>query len=133
MPVSLQYISFFVSILSFFITIGTFFMACCLNKKILQLHESEKFHINRQEIIDRLDGYIGSIKDDQLYKSDSEGTLQPDILMHLTDIKTKYTHLSRKTQEYITNAETLLKRPCIDWLKAAEILISLRNSIDKEI
>lgn len=133
MPLSLQYISFFVSILGFIITIGTFIMACHVNKKILQLHESEKFHINRQEIIDKLDGYIRSIMSDHLYESDSGKTLHPDILMHLTDIKTKYTHLSQKTKEYITDAETRLNRPSIDWLKVAEILISLRNSIDKEI
>ncbi|MFG6363956.1 hypothetical protein [Schaedlerella sp.] len=133
MPLSLQYISFFVSILGFIITIGTFIMACRVNKKILRLRESENFHINRQEIIDKLEGYIRSITADHLHESDSGKTLRPDILMHLTDIKTKYTHLSPKTKEYITDAETRLNRPSIDWLKVARILISLRNSIDKEI
>jgi len=133
MPVILQYISFIIGILSFIITGATFIVAWHVNRKILRLHESEKFHINRQEIIDKLDGYIRSIQNDYLYKYDSETTLQPDILVHLKDIATKYTHLSRMTKKLITDAENYLKCPSIDWLKVAETLVSLKNYIEKEI
>ena len=133
MPIELQYVSFAISILGFLITLGTFYKACCVNKKILQLYESEKFHVMRQEILDKLEGYILSIEQDHLYKSDSKKTLVPNILLHLKDLETRYTHLSRKTKKNITNTKKYLNCPPINWQNVAESLIALKNSIEKEI
>lgn len=133
MPIEFQYASFVISIIGFFITLGTFYKACSVNKKILQLYESEKFHIMRQEILDRIEGYILSIKQDHLYNSDSKETLAPNILLHLKDLETKYTHLSRKTKKNIANTKKYLNCPPINWQSVAESLIALKNSIEKEI
>lgn len=130
---TLECISSWASILGFILTLITLIVANKVKDKVVQLHESEKFHICRSEIIAKLDGYIGSIEKDCLYESDSRKTLKSSILLHLKDIETKYTHLSCKTNRSIMKTRKNLEAHPISWHAVAESLIALKNNIEKEI
>ena len=130
---ALEYIGLLASVLGLFLTLATFFTASKVKEKVSQLREAENLHAHRLEIISKPDGYINSIEKDCLYESDSGRTLKPSILLHLTDIETKYTHLSRNTNRSIANARKHLKAHPINWLTIAECLTALKNNIEGEI
>ena len=133
MPLFLQCIDFIISIFGFFITILTFVAAHRVNKKIRSLNELEDFHVNKSEILNQLEGFVRSINSDQLQESDTECTLYNGITQSLTDIESRYTNLSWKTQRALTSLQKYLKRDNFKWSEIALKLITLKNNIDKEI
>lgn len=130
---TLEYISSWASIFGFILTLITLIVANNVKNKVLQLREAEQLHINRDGILHELEGYIRSITNDCLYESDYGRTLQPNILIHLKDIETKYTHLPRKTKKQIKATRSHLECLSINWRIVAEDLTALKNSIEKEI
>ena len=133
MPLFLQYIDFIISIFGFFITILTFVAASRVNKKIKSLNELKDFHVHKTEILNQLEGFVRSINSDQLQESDTECTLYNGITQSLTDIESRYTNLSWKTQRALTSLQKYLKRDNFKWSEIALKLITLKNNIDKEI
>jgi hypothetical protein len=133
MPLFLQYIGFIISIFGFFITILTFIAASRVNKKIKSLNELKDFHVHKTEILNQLEGFVRSINSDQLQESDTECTLYNGITQSLTDIESRYTNLSWKTQKALTSLQKYLKRDNFKWSEIALKLITLKNNIDKEI
>ena len=133
MPLFLQYIGFIISIFGFFITILTFIAASRVNKKIKSLNELKDFHVHKTEILNQLEGFVRSINSDQLQESDTECTLYNGITQSLTDIESRYTNLSWKTRKALTSLQKYLKRYNFKWNEIALKLITLKNSIDKEI
>lgn len=129
----LQYIGFIISIFGFFITILTFIAASRVNKKIKSLNELKDFHVHKTEILNQLEGFVRSINSDQLQESDTECTLYNGITQSLTDIESRYTNLSWKTQKALTSLQKYLKRDNFKWSEIALKLITLKNNIDKEI
>lgn len=129
----LQYIGFIISIFGFFITILTFIAASRVNKKIKSLNELKDFHVHKSEILNQLEGFVRSINSDQLQESDTECTLYNGITQSLTDIESRYTNLSWKTQRALTSLQKYLKRDNFKWSEIALKLITLKNNIDKEI
>ncbi|MDE7310772.1 MAG: hypothetical protein K2N87_03985 [Eubacterium sp.] len=133
MPLSLQYISFVISVISLVLTLLTFVNTCRVNKRIVQIREREQFYNNRKEISDKLDGYVRSIINDHLHENDKNNTLTQNILITLTDLDTKYTILSKQTRKCIYNAKKHATSYSINWNLMASILTTLKNYIDKEI
>lgn len=133
MPLFLQYIGFIISIFGFFITILIFIAASRVNKKIKSLNELKDFHVHKTEILNQLEGFVRSINSDQLQESDTECTLYNGITQSLTDIESRYTNLSWKTQKALTSLQKYLKRDNFKWSEIALKLITLKNNIDKEI
>ena len=133
MPLFLQYIGFIISIFGFFITILTFIAASRVNKKIKSLNELKDFHVHKTEILNQLEGFLRPINSDQLQESDTECTLYNGITQSLTDIESRYTNLSWKTQKALTSLQKYLKRDNFKWSEIALKLITLKNNIDKEI
>ena len=122
-----------IGIVSFVITLLTFLIARRVSKKVVHLKEIDDFHSQRQMIIDRLNGFISSITEDHLHKSDSSGTLALNIRLTLTDVETRYTHLSKRVRKNIKQLRSLLENPNSDWHKVGELLVTLKNNIAKEI
>lgn len=133
MPVPLQYISFVIGVISLVLTLLTFINTCRVNRKITQTREREQFHKNRNDISGELDGYIRSITTDQLHKNDKNNTLSNDISMMLTNLATKYTIFSRRTRKCIRDSKKCVGSYNIDWNTMVNLLIALKNYIDKEI
>lgn len=72
MSIELQYISFVITILSFFISVFTLINTQSVKKQIIQKTEIALFKAEIPEKIEKIEGFINSIKEDEIYKFDNE-------------------------------------------------------------
>ena len=135
MPEYIEWIGFFATIIGLIISIGTLVTSLSVKRQVQQKFERGSFQNNKRNIIDKIDGFVGSINQDYIYKSDSDKTFQPALSQFLVALDTDFTFLSKRTKKVITSLHKKINNPNIsqnDWRKIAEDLIALRNSLKKE-
>lgn len=135
MPIWLQYIDFSMGVIGFFITLITLKTAYSVKKQLVHVAELSEFRNNIENLIQEIEGYIASINDDQLYTTDNAQTLNKALTQLLTDIQSRFSFLSKRTNRLIKGAFDLLKNPNMlpsDWSVLALQLIKIKNQLRKE-
>ena len=100
----------FLSVVASLLSIATFIAVIQVKSKVREYHKVDKFHTQRQSILDQLEGFILSIKNDNL-KDDS---IRKNMYTLLLELQT-YTNLSYKTRCIIKESIKSLDNPVDDW------------------
>lgn len=136
MPLELQWIDFIVGIFGLLLTIGTLVTSLNLKKQLVKRAEIESFRNKRQEILDKIDGFINSINEDKIFTKDNKKTFDSKLLQFIVEIKSSYTFLSNNSIKKAKNIYNLLNKPILydgDWRAVATELVALKSYLQKEI
>ncbi len=135
MPIWLQYIDFGIGVIGLIITVFTLKVAYSVKKQIINKAELLDFRESVDNIMQMIDGYVGSINDDQLYNLDNGQTLKLKIAQFITDTETRFSFLPKHIKKTLRKISVLLNKQNMhdtDWTKIANQLIKLKNSLRKE-
>lgn len=135
MPLSLQYIGFWVSIISLLLTFLTFIATINVRKNIIHRQERETFKNNFNTIEGKFLGFINSIMEDKIYFSSGAESFQFNILQFLVDTETAFSFLSLRIKFKILFLKRTLKKSNLDaktWKNVAQRLTVLKNLLRKE-
>lgn len=136
MPLELQWIDFIVGIVGLLLTIGTLVTSLNLKKQLVKRAEIESFRNKRQEILDKIDGFINSINEDKIFIKDNKKTFDSKLLQFIVEIKSSYTFLSNNSIKKANNIYNLLNKLILyneDWRVVATELVALKSYLQKEI
>lgn len=136
MPIELQYFDFGLSVIGFIITLWTLGTSLSVKKQLQQKFEQTSFQSSQQDILFQIEGFINSINEDHIYKTDNDKTFRPALSQFLMDIETRFTFLSRTTKNKIKSIRKKLHdpNPTTDtWTSIASDLIALKNYLNKEL
>ena len=134
MPLWLQYLGFLISLFGFLLTIATFITSLNVRKQLLKRSEKDLFRIEKDDIISKIEGFISSINEDQIF-FDNKAFYQ-SVLQFLTNIETRFSFLSKSSQKKIKTLQNTLCSSALhekDWMDIANDLIALKNFLDKEL
>lgn len=135
MSIELQYISFVITILSFFISVFTLINTQSVKKQIIQKTEIALFKAEIPEKIEKIEGFINSIKEDEIYKFDNEQKFKNSLSLFLIDIKSRYTFIPKRSVKDIKNLLKSLNKSNLSehqWNNLAKQLVILKNTLSKE-
>lgn len=134
MPLWSQYLGLFISLLGFLLTIATFVTSLNVKKQLLKKSEKDLFRVEKDDMISKIDGFISSINEDQIFVNDKK--FHQSILQSLTNIETRFSFLSKSSRKKIEALQNTLRSPSLrdkDWMDIANDLIALKNFLDKEL
>lgn len=124
----LQYGERALGILGSLISIATFVAVIRVRSKVREYHQIDKFHTQRQRIIDELEGYSMSIIDNNL----TDETIRNDIYKLLLELQT-YTIFSRGTRRLISKSIESLDPSKTDWKIILGYIIKLKSRLEGEL
>lgn len=135
MPFWIQCIDVGAGLIGFIITLITLLTTCSVKKQIIHNAEREIFKQEVAGVIGKVDGFINSINEDKIYVPDNNRSFKPALSQFLTDVKTRFTFLSKDSAKLLAVLHKKLDNPNLtenDWGIIAEQLIALKNTLQKE-
>lgn len=135
MPLYIEWIGFGATIISLFISIGTLITSLTVKKQVQQKFERNSLRNDILKIQNMLEGFVNSINQDYIFKSDNDRTFRPNLSQFLTELSTDFTFLKHKSRRIINYLQKTLNNPNLsneDWGNVANKLIALKNNLKKE-
>lgn len=135
MPLYIEWIGFGATLISLFISIWTLITSLSVKKQVQQKFERNSLKSDILKIQSKIDGFVNSINQDYIFKSDNDRTFKPNLSQFLTGLSTDYTFLTHKSRRIINSLQKTLNNPNLtndDWGKVANELITLKNNLKKE-
>lgn len=133
MPTELQFIDFAIGIVGLILTIGTLATSLNLKKHLVKRVEIESFRNKKQDILNKIDGYINSINEDKIFSNDDKQTFRAILTQFAIEIQSSYTFLSKNSKQKLKSVHDLLNKYPIYWENVASELVALKSYLQKEI
>lgn len=131
LPLTVQWISFFISVFSFVLSILTLKTTYSVKKQMIHNAEIADFKKNLPDNLNKIEGFINSIVEDGL----SNEAFSNEIQLFVTDLKTNYLFLSRSLKRILKKLDFKLSLHSLssnDWQDIAKLLTALKNYLKKE-
>lgn len=135
MPLCIEWIGFVATIISLLISFFTLRTSLTVKKQVRQQFERSALRNDIRKIQNQIEGFINSINQDYIFKSDNDRTFRPKLSQFLTELNTNFSFLSHKSMKIINKLQKALYNTHLsneDWSKIANNLIALKNSLKKE-
>lgn len=126
MPTELQFIDFAIGIVGLILTIGTLATSLNLKKRLVKRVEIESFRNKKQDILNKIDGYIKSINEDKIFSNDDKQTFRTILTQFAIEIQSSYTFLSKNSKQKLKSIHDLLNKYPIYWENVASELVALK-------